>query len=93
MRSLPLEGWPQADRDARQQACRPHLRLSRGGAAAGMKPVTQADLARRYGYFLDHLDRRGVLDLAAPAGAQVTPGAVESFLAEVRSISGTNAVT
>jgi hypothetical protein len=48
-----------------------------------MKPVTQADLAR---YFLGHLDRRGVLDLAAPAGAQVTPGAVESFLAEVRSI-------
>jgi integrase len=60
--------------------------LRRGGAAAGMKPVTQADLCRRYGYFLDHLDRRGGLDLAAPAGAQVTPGAVESFLAEVRSI-------
>jgi hypothetical protein len=51
-----------------------------------MKPVTQVDLARRYGYFLDHLDRRGVLDLGAPAGAQVTPAAVESFLAEVRSI-------
>ena len=86
MRSLPLACWPQADRDTWQQACRPHVRLRRGGAAAGMKPVTQADLARRYGYFLDHLDRRGVLDLAAPAGAQVTPGAVESFLAEVRSI-------
>ena len=42
----------------------------------GMKPVTQADLARRYGYFLDHLDRRGVLDLAAPAGAGHA-GAVE----------------
>jgi integrase len=51
-----------------------------------MKPVTQADLCRRYGYFLDHLDRRGVLDLAAPASAQVTRGAVESFLAEVGSI-------
>jgi len=51
-----------------------------------MKPVTQADLARRYGYFLDYLNRRGVLDSAAPAGAQVTPGAVASFLAEVRPI-------
>jgi hypothetical protein len=51
-----------------------------------MKPVTQADLCRRYGYFLDHLARRDVLDLAAPAGAQVAPGAVESFLAEVGSI-------
>src|SRR5215218_268831 len=51
-----------------------------------MKPVTQADLGRRYGYFLDHLDRGGVIDLAARAGAQVTPGTVESFLAEVRLI-------
>src|SRR5215203_2292823 len=86
MRSLPLTCWPQADRDTWQQACRPHVRLRRGGAAAGMKPITQADLARRYGYFLDHLNRCGGLDLAAPAGAQVTPGAVESFLAEVRPI-------
>ena len=29
-----------------------------------------------------------MLDFAAPAGAQVTPGAVESFLAEVRSRGG-----
>ena len=70
MRSLPVACWPQADRDAWQQACRPHVRLSRGGGAAGMKPVTQADLARRYGYFLDHLDRRGVLDLTAPGRAR-----------------------
>ena len=86
MRSLPLACWPPADREAWQEACRPHVRLRCGGAAAGMKPVTQADLASRYGYFLDHLNRCGVLDLAAPASAHVTPGAVESFLAEVRSI-------
>src|SRR5215213_8758299 len=86
MRSLPLEGWPRADREAWQQACQPHVRLSRGGAAAHMKPITQADLARRYGYFLGHLHLCGWLDLAAPAGAQVTPGAVESFLAEIGSI-------
>src|SRR5687767_15900494 len=61
MRSLPLACWPQADRDTWQQACRPHVRLSRGGAAAGMKPVTQADLARRYGYFLDHLVKEAEL--------------------------------
>jgi integrase/recombinase XerD len=85
MRSLPLTCWPPADRENWQEACRPHVRLYRGGAAAGMKPVTQADLARRYGYFLDHLDRCGVLDLTAQAGAQVTPGEVEIFLAEVRS--------
>ena len=36
MRSLPVESWPRADREAWQQACRPHLRLSRGGAAAAL---------------------------------------------------------
>jgi hypothetical protein len=51
-----------------------------------MKPVTQADLARRYGYVLDHLHRRGRLDRAAPAGGHVTPAAIESFQAEVRLI-------
>ena len=73
MRSLPLENWPCADREAWQQACRPHLRLSRGGAAAGMKPISQADLARRYGYFLEHRRLCGSLDPGAPAGAQVMP--------------------
>jgi integrase len=47
-----------------------------------MKPITQADLVRRYGYFLDHLARRGLLDRTAPAGAQVTEEAVKSFLGE-----------
>jgi len=51
-----------------------------------MKPITQDDLARRYGYFLDHRNRCGGLDLSAPAGAQVTPAAVDTFLAEIGSI-------
>jgi integrase len=45
--------------------------------------VTQADLARRYGYFLDFLNRTGRLDLGAEAGAQVTPEAIAAFIAEL----------
>ena len=59
VRSLPIEQWPSADRDAWAAACRPNQRLIRGGAGAHMKPITLADLARRYGYFLDFLDRTG----------------------------------
>ena len=63
VRSLPLDLWPEADRNAWNTACRPTARLRRGGAAAHLKPVTRDDLARRYGYFLDFLDRQGLLRL------------------------------
>ena len=51
VRSLPLDLWPEADRNAWNAACRPAARLKRGGAAGHLKPVTRDDLARRYGYF------------------------------------------
>jgi integrase len=50
-----------------------------------MKPITRDDLARRYGYFLDHLARAGTLDLAAPAGTHVTPENVHRYLAELQA--------
>jgi site-specific recombinase XerD len=83
-RSLPVTEWPAADRDAWERACRPGQRLRSGGRASRLKPITRNDLARRYGYFLDHLARSGRLDLDAAAGHQVTPANVERFLAELR---------
>jgi hypothetical protein len=87
-RSLPIERWPAADRQAWLAARRPSQRLSRGGTGGHLKPVTLDDLAQRYGYFLDHLDRRGGLDPAQPAAAQITPDRVETYLAELRSRVG-----
>ena len=83
VRSLPIEQWPSADRDAWMLACRPNQRLTRGGAGAHMKPVTLSDLARRYGYFLDFLDRCGLLDRSAAAASHVTPGNVVSYIEEL----------
>ena len=57
--SLPDELWPAADRASWQEACRPSVRLKRGGAASHLKPVVQHDLAKRYGLFLDCLSRSG----------------------------------
>jgi site-specific recombinase XerD len=48
-----------------------------------MKVVTRDDLARRYGYFLDCMDRRGLLDLDKAAGAHVTPEDVDAYVAEL----------
>jgi hypothetical protein len=92
VRSLPIEQWPPADRDAWVVACRPSRRLIRGGAGAHMKPITLSDLARRYGYFLDFLDRTARLDRNAKAAGQVTPGNVAGYIEElgarVSSVTG-----
>jgi integrase len=61
------------------------VRLKRGGAASHVKPVTQRDLAKRYGYFLDFLSRSGRLDMNAASGAQVTPDNVETYVAELKA--------
>jgi integrase len=81
--SLPLELWPAADRTAWEAACRPAVRLTRGGTASHLKPVTQHDLQRRYGYFLDFLSRCGRLDLNSEAGGQTTPENVNSYILEL----------
>jgi integrase len=85
VRSLPVERWPQADRLAWQAACHPGKRLRRGGAAAHMKAITRADLARRYGYFIDCLDRTGRLTPSADAAALVSPEAVGAYVEELTS--------
>src|SRR6266852_2747630 len=84
IRSLPLQLWPAADKNAWQAACRPSTRLKRGGAGSHLKLVTQNDLAQRYGYFLDFLSRSDWLDPNAGPGAHVTPEYVEPYVAELK---------
>jgi integrase len=83
VRSLPLAQWPEADRAAWAAACRPAERLKRGGAASHMREITQRDLARRYGYFLDYVERSEGLADHVEAAVLVTPDRVEGFLAEL----------
>ena len=83
--SLPIARWPVADRQAWQNACQPGIRLKRGGAASHLAEVTRNDLERRYGYFLDFLNRTLRLDLAAGPAVQVTPENVGNYLAELQS--------
>jgi hypothetical protein len=89
IRSLPLDLWPEADSNAWISACRPAARLKRGGAAGHLKPVTRDDLARRYGYFLDFLSRRGLLEVDTSAAATlVTLDNVETYIAELKERVG-----
>jgi integrase len=53
-----------------------------------MRPVTQQDLAKRHGLFLDFLLRSGRFDAKAGAGAQVTPDNVDAYVTELKSRVG-----
>jgi len=84
-RSLPLSEWPAADRKAWEGACRPGLRLRKGGAASRYAEVSREDFARRYGAFLGFLQRSGLLDPSAGPAAQVAPQNVERYIAELKA--------
>jgi integrase len=86
--SLPLDLWPDADRNTWNTACRPAARLRPGGAASHLKPVTRDDLARRYARFLGFLDRRGLLRLDESAAANVTVDNVVAYIAELKDNVG-----
>ncbi len=83
-RSLPLECWPEADRNVWKAVCQPSTRLKRGGAAGHLKAVTRDDHAAHYGNFLGFLNRNGLLALREPAAANVTPEKIKAYIDELR---------
>ncbi len=95
-RSLPTAEWPAADRLGWAEACLPAQRLKRGGAASHLAPVSQDDIANRYGLYLDFLSRNGRFDPTKNAMALITPDNVNAFIAElqarVRSVTVWNSV-
>jgi integrase len=55
---------------------------------ARLKPNTLDDLKRRYGYFLDFLNRSGLLDRTSVAAGQVTPENVDRYIEELKARVG-----
>lgn len=84
-RSLPLDEWPEVDRTAWLDACRPSVRLLHGGALSHLKDISRTDYANRYGAFLGFLQRAKRLRMDRPAAAQVTCENVEAYLGDLRS--------
>src|SRR5262249_6054783 len=84
-RSLPVSEWPDADRRAWEEACRPGSRANPGGAAGSLRPVSRDDFARRYGAFLGFLQRNGRLEPHAGAATQVTLPNVEAYIADLKA--------
>jgi integrase len=95
-RSLPIAEWPKSERIGWEEACRQGHRLQPGGTASHLAPVSQADIANRYGLYLDFLQRIGRLDPAGGAVTLVTPENVNNYIIElqarVRSVTVWNSV-
>src|SRR5215467_13128400 len=84
-RSLPVSEWPDADRSAWEEACRPGSRLKAGGVASYLAEVSRDDFARRYGAFLGFLQRSNRLKQHAGTAAQVTLPNVEAYIADLKA--------
>ena len=84
-RSLPVDEWPAADREAWEEACRPGIRLTPGGRASYLAPISRHDFAARYGAFLGFLQRMGRFDEEGALAAQITPSNVEAYIAELKN--------
>jgi integrase len=95
-RTLYVDEWPEADRQAWREACRPSVRLQRGGSASHLAPVSRDDFATRYGLFLGFLKLANRLDHKAPAAAHVTPDNVQAYLEDtskrVSSVTAWNCI-
>jgi integrase len=85
LRGLKPHEWPAADQQAWAEACRPGGRLTRGGRAAHLKPVTRLDLARRYGLFLEFLVRTVRMTPETSASVLITPENVTHYIADLTS--------
>src|SRR5262245_5136516 len=88
VRSLPRDRWTEADSSAWAAVWRPAERLRRGGAASHMKDITRCDLVRRYGYFLDCVERMEGVNRNAKAASYVPPDRVDRYLAELQARVG-----
>jgi integrase len=84
-RSLPVQEWPLADQRAWEEACRPGVRLKRGGSASYLAEVSRKDIATRYGAFMGFLQRSEEFELKALAAAQVTVSSVKAYVAELKA--------
>jgi integrase len=81
--SLPVDDWPEADRQAWEHACRPGSRLKPGGGAASLAQVSRNDFATAYGAFLAFLQGTGRLDRDQSAAARVTKPNVEAYVTDL----------
>lgn len=82
-RCMPIDEWPDQDRDAWALAVRQGKLLDGQGPAAHWRPKTQRTVLASYGRYLTFLERNGWLYGKAGSEARLTPDRLRAYIAEL----------
>ena len=85
-RRLPLNRWPESDRNAFEYARRPGSAFELPGPAALWAPETCRARTLSYGRFLNFLGRNGILWATESPGERATPDRLTRYIAEAREL-------
>jgi integrase/recombinase XerD len=83
--TLPVDRWPERDRQLWQQANNADDPLEPEGRAAHWTEKTRRQVAKDYGRFLFWLAANGTLDVQAAPGARLPPASLRAYLAHLRA--------
>jgi integrase/recombinase XerD len=91
-RGLPLEQWPEGDRQTWQATLEPGDPLDPGGAGADWALATIRIIQRGYGQWLAWLQRTGCLDPDVTPTARVVPEMLARYIADLQPIVSSQTV-
>jgi integrase len=82
---LPLDAWPEADRQAWAAALAPGDVLDAGAAAAGWRPPSRRNAIQAWGHYLTWLARTGQLAPDKGLAQRVTPERLVGYVGALRA--------
>lgn len=83
---LPVEDWPESDRDLWQHSLVPSTTLfGEDGARAHLRPATNRAVAKGYGRWLHFLATRGELDADEPPGGRIVLDRVRHYVEALKA--------
>ena len=82
---MPLEQWPDQDRQAFERALQPGELFTSQGLAAHWAPPTRIWAIKGYGHWLRHLQRAGSLDERLAPAARASAVVLRDYVGDLRS--------
>jgi site-specific recombinase XerD len=91
-RCRPIPEWPTVDQQGWLAALEPGDVIDPGGLRAHHAAISNRNVSRSYGRWLQWLDRHGWLDSAEAPGDRVTPERVRSYVDSLRQLNNASTI-